>query len=308
MKSLKILLARNASGKFIHRTNYTLSGYLKLQANKLQIKNKYFLSSSETSKCAANNVRSIGSTVDPKEVEFYGKLNTTWWDRNGQLFALHSMNPLRVQFIREGLANTGVIKDDTSLPLQGIKILDVGCGGGILSEPLARIGAEVTGIDSSLELIEIAKAHALLDTTLSGRVNYIHSSIENFEEEHAQAYDAVVASEILEHVIDQWLFLKCCSNTLKPGGSLFVTTLNKTLPSWLGAIVAAEHLLKLVPAGTHDWNKFISPEEVQRMVESCGLKTKLIHGMFYNPIRNEWSWTSCSVINYVLHAIKHHDQ
>ncbi|KAK2583003.1 hypothetical protein KPH14_009048 [Odynerus spinipes] len=285
MKSFKILPTRNTCMKFISRNR-----------------------SSETSKYVANNVRSLGSTVDAKEVEFHGKLNTTWWDTNGQLRALHSMNPLRVQFVRDGLANTGIIKTNRSLPLQGTKILDIGCGGGILSEPLARIGAEVIGIDSSKELIDLAKEHASLDPSLSGRVNYIHTTIEEFEPENAQKFDAVVASEVLEHVADQKLFLKCCSDTLKFGGSLFVTTLNKTVPSWLGAIVAAEHVLKLVPTGTHNWNKFISPEEVQRLVETCGLKTKLIHGMLYNPLKNEWSWSSCAVINYALHAIKHPDQ
>lgn len=282
MKSFKILPPRNMCTKFMLRN-----------------------SSSETTKYASSSLKQIGSTVNPKEIEFYGKLNNNWWDTNGPMQALHSMTPLRVQFVRDGLANTGIIKNNTNLPLKGTKILDVGCGGGILSEPLARIGAEVTGIDSTLELIEVAKEHASLDSSLSGRLNYVHTTIECFEQENSQTYDAVVASEVLEHVTDQQLFLKCCSNTLKSGGSLFVTTLNKTLPSWLGAIIAAEHLLKLVPSGTHDWNNFISPQEVQRMIEACGLKTKLIHGMFYNPIKNEWSWTSCAVINYALHALKH---
>ncbi|KAL2742211.1 hypothetical protein V1477_009840 [Vespula maculifrons] len=281
MKSLKIVMLRNMGGKFILRNN-----------------------SSETPKYVTNSIRPIGSSVDSKEIEFFGKLNNKWWDPNGHLALLHIMNHIRVQFVRDGLANTGIIKDDTNLPLEGTKIVDIGCGGGIFSEPLARIGAEVTGIDNSLELIDVAKEHASLDSTLSGKLNYIQTTIEEFEKENIEKYDAVIASEVLEHVADPRLFLKSCSSIIKPGGSLFITTINKTLPSWLGAIIAAEYILKLVPIGTHDWDKFISPEEVQRSLEICGLKTKLIHGMIFNPIKYEWSWSSNTSINYALHAIK----
>ncbi|XP_046819233.1 ubiquinone biosynthesis O-methyltransferase, mitochondrial-like [Vespa crabro] len=281
LRNLKIVMLRTVDRKFISRNN-----------------------SSETPKYVTNNVRPIESTIDSKEIEFFGKLNNKWWDPNGHLALLHIMNPIRIQFIRDGLANTGIIKDDTNLPLKGTKIIDIGCGGGIFSEPLARIGAEVTGIDNSLELIDVAKEHALLDSSLSGRLNYLQTTIEEFEKENTEKYDAVVASEILEHVSNQQLFLKSCSSVIKPGGSLFITTINKTLLSWLGAIIAGEYILKYVPIGTHDWNKFISPEEVQRFLETCGLKTKLIHGIIFNPMKNEWSWSSNTSINYGLHAIK----
>lgn len=280
MKSLKILMRCNTYGNFISFNNI-----------------------SETSKCVINSVR-FGSTIDPKEVEFFEKMSNDWWDPNGRVFLLHQLNRNRIQFVRDGLANTGIIKGDTNLPLKGTKILDVGCGGGILSEPLARIGAEVTGIDTSLQLIDVAKKHALLDSDLLGRLNYVQTSVENFEKENKEKYDAVVASEIIEHVIDPQLFLKCCSAIVKPGGSLFITTPNRTLLSWLSVIIAAEYIFKYIPIGTHEWNKFISPEEVQRLLEIYGLKTKLIHGLMYNVLKHEWIWSSNTSMFYALHAFK----
>ncbi|XP_003705086.1 ubiquinone biosynthesis protein COQ3, mitochondrial isoform X1 [Megachile rotundata] len=244
------------------------------------------------------------STVDLATVDLHSKLSNKWWDIKGEMRALHALNPLRVQFVRDGLANTGINIESPHLPLEGIKILDVGCGGGLLSEPLARIGAEVTGIDASSELITVAKEHAALDSNISGRLNYIQTVIEDFAPTNSKVYNAVIASEVVEHVNEKELFLKCCVSTLKPDGSIFLTTLNKTLPSWLGGIIAAEYVLKLVPKGTHDWNKFISPAEMQRLLETYGCKTKLIHGMFYNPLKNEWSWVASRAINYAIHAVK----
>lgn len=247
------------------------------------------------------------STVDLVTVDHHSKLSNKWWDSNGEMRALHALNPLRVQFVRDGLANTGIKVEESYLPLEGIKILDVGCGGGLLSESLARIGAEVTGIDASSELITVAKEHATLDSNLSGRLNYVQTVIEDFAPTNSNLYNAVIASEVVEHVNEKELFLKCCISTLKPGGSIFLTTLNKTLPSWLGGIVAAEYILRLVPKGTHDWNKFISPAEMQRLLETYGCKTKLIHGMFYNPLKDEWFWVASRAINYAIHAVKRKD-
>ena len=248
------------------------------------------------------------STVDLVSVEHLSKFSDKWWDTNGEMRPLHALNPLRVQFVRDGLANTGVVAENPYLPLEGVKILDVGCGGGLLTEPLARIGANVTGIDVSPELIMTAQEHAKLDATVERKLNYVRTSVEDFVQDNKETYNAVVASEVIEHVEEKDLFLKCCVEVLKPGGSIFLTTMNKTLPSWLGGIIAAEHVLKLVPTGTHDWNKFISPTEIQRLLETCGCKTYLIHGMFYNPLKNEWSWAASTAINYALHAVKRKGQ
>lgn len=148
------------------------------------------------------------STVNLPTVDHHSKLSNIWWDTNGEMRALHTLNPLRIQFVRDGLANTGIRSECAYLPLRGTKILDVGCGGGILSEPLARIGAEVTGIDASSDLIATAKEHAALDSDLDGRINYIQTVIENFSPDNKETYNAVIASEVVEHVEDKELFLK----------------------------------------------------------------------------------------------------
>ncbi|XP_066601712.1 ubiquinone biosynthesis O-methyltransferase, mitochondrial [Prorops nasuta] len=246
----------------------------------------------------------LESTVDVSEVKLHSKFSEKWWDKNGDLRALHSLNRLRVQFIRDGLQNMNLKTSNEALSLNGAKILDVGCGGGILTEALARIGANVTGVDASSELIETAKSHAALDHKISGRTNYICISIEDFIKSNHQTYDAVVASEILEHVNNKKLFLQNCSAALKTGGSIFITTLNKSFQSWLGGIIIAEYLLKLAPIGTHSWNKFITPIETQYLLKSCGCTTRLVHGMFYNPLQNEWIWSSSTAINYAIHAVK----
>ncbi|XP_046614897.1 ubiquinone biosynthesis O-methyltransferase, mitochondrial [Neodiprion virginianus] len=265
---------------------------------------KHFSSTAQSTKAFEDAAKSGYSTVDSTDIEHHSKLSHKWWDTAGELKALHSLNTLRIQFIRDGLANTGITSMIPSLPLSNVKILDVGCGGGILSEPLARIGADVTGIDASSELIKTATEHATLDINLSERLQYISTSIEEHSQSNYEKYDAVVSSEVLEHVADKELFLKCCTAAMRPGGSLFLTTINKSMASLFGAIIAAEYILRLVPQGTHDWNKFVSPNEVRRILESAGCQTKLIHGMCYNPLTNEWSWMPSTVINYALHAVK----
>jgi len=244
------------------------------------------------------------STVDPKDVEHLSTYKNYWWDENGPLSELHSYAPIRVKFVRDGLANAGVQMQDPALPLKGLKIVDVGCGGGILAERLTRIGAQVTGIDVSAELISIAKEHAKLDLGISERINYIQTTVEDFSRKEEESYDAVVASEVLEHVINPQLFLKECVKIMKPGGSIFITTQNKTLASWLVVIVLGEYITRKIPFGTHEWDKFIAPHEVQRILDNYGCKTRLIHGIKNNPLLKQWSWSSCTAIFYGLHAIK----
>ncbi|KAL6420017.1 hypothetical protein ACFW04_004336 [Cataglyphis niger] len=244
------------------------------------------------------------STVDPKDIKHHSNFKNSWWDENGPVKLLHSFNPLRVQFVRDGLANAGIKLCNPALPLEGVKIADIGCGGGILTESLARIGAHVTGLDASAELINLAKEHIKLDPTILERVNYICTSIEEFSPKNERLYDVVVTSEIIEHVENPEIFLKECVRVLKPGGSIFLTTINKTVISWLGAIVIAEYIFNWIPRNTHEWNKFIVPHEVQYMLDKCGCKTKLIHGIKVNPLTNQCSWSSFTAINYGLHAVK----
>ncbi|XP_011686796.1 PREDICTED: hexaprenyldihydroxybenzoate methyltransferase, mitochondrial-like [Wasmannia auropunctata] len=244
------------------------------------------------------------STVDVKEIEHLSRFRNDWWDENGQMSELHLYASFRIKFVRDGLANVGVQMQNPALPLEGVKIVDIGCGGGILTERLARIGAQVTGIDASAELINVAKEHAKLDPNISERLNYILTTVEDFSQKEKESYDTAVISEVLEHVTDPQLFLKECVKMVKPGGSIFITTENKTLASWLMLIVAAEYIFRRIPVGTHEWNKFIAPQEVQRILDDYGCRTRLIHGVKLNPLLKQWSWSSCTAIFYGLHAIK----
>ncbi|XP_026288154.1 ubiquinone biosynthesis O-methyltransferase, mitochondrial [Frankliniella occidentalis] len=254
-----------------------------------------------------NGHKSSQTSVDPSTVSHHSKLAENWWDDSGFLKALQSMNSLRVPLVRDGLFQTGAACSDrknTPRPLEGLNIVDVGCGGGLLSEPLARLGASVTGIDASAELIEIAQQHAQLDPSLQNRLTYIHTLAETHACEAEAKYDAVVSSEVIEHVKDKHFFIEQCTKLLKPRGSLFITTLNRTTLSWLGGVVMAEYVARLVPQGTHQWELFIQPSELQIMLEKYGCFTKLLHGMCYNPLTDEWHWSQNVSINYAIHAVK----
>nr|XP_018902345.1 PREDICTED: ubiquinone biosynthesis O-methyltransferase, mitochondrial isoform X1 [Bemisia tabaci] len=246
------------------------------------------------------------STVDKKEVDHHNKLKDEWWDPTGKMKGLHAMNALRVPFIKNGLANSGAISADaakTRESLKGLKILDVGCGGGLLSEPLSIIGADVTGLEPSAELINIATSHAA-QNSLTKNIRYISCTIEDHIKDHAEVYDAVVASEVVEHVVNPDLFIKSCVAALKPGGSIFVTTLNKTYLSWLCGIIIAENVLNIVPKGTHSYDKFIPPHQLQQMLEKNHCRTVQTVGTFYNVLTNSWSIVPYKGFCYALHAVK----
>ena len=220
---------------------------------------------------------------------------------------LHSMNRLRVPLVRDGLMETGVADPamaDTDKPLQGVRILDVGCGAGILSEALARIGADVTGIDACNDNIEAAKHHAEAAGDSLGNLRYICTSVEELAEAGPESYDAVVASEVVEHVANPKMFVAVMAGLARPRGSVFLTTLSRTRLSWLVAILGAEYVAGLLPRGTHDWDKFITPRDLQKLVEAAGCQTRLVHGMAYNPLANSWCWIGDTSVNYALHAVK----
>ncbi|XP_035898566.1 ubiquinone biosynthesis O-methyltransferase, mitochondrial-like [Anopheles stephensi] len=256
----------------------------------------------------SETIRTQYSNVDQREVDNLSKQSTEWWDPQGPIRGLHAMNALRVPLIRDGLITTGAVekalvrKPDV---LANLNILEVGCGGGILTEALAKLNSKVVGIDPSEKLINVAKQHAKDDKSLDPeQIQYHVETIEQHAAKNAERYDAVVASEVLEHVNDKVAFIEQCLAALKPGGSMFITTINKTTPSWLGAIVGAEQVFKLVPEGTHDWDKFVSPLDVQRILSSYNCNTILVHGMFYQFWSNQWCWTKNTEINYALHAVK----
>ncbi|XP_035480686.2 ubiquinone biosynthesis O-methyltransferase, mitochondrial [Scophthalmus maximus] len=252
------------------------------------------------------------TTVDPDEVRRFQSLAGKWWDEQGEFAALHAMNDLRVPFIRDNLLNVHGARHPGK-PLAGLRLLDVGCGGGLLSEPLGRLGAHVLGIDPVSDSIHTAQLHASYDPDLCDSVSYRACTLEELsaeeeeEEEGSGHFDAIVASEVVEHLADLETFAFCCSHMLKPGGSLFVTTINKTNLSYALGIVVAEQLLRIVPSGTHDWEKFISPVELERLLESNGFSVQSVQGMLYNPASGAWSWTNSAAINYALHAVKLRD-
>ncbi|XP_054478018.1 ubiquinone biosynthesis O-methyltransferase, mitochondrial [Anoplopoma fimbria] len=251
------------------------------------------------------------STVDPDEVRRFQSLAGKWWDERGEFAALHAMNDLRVPFIRDNLLNVHGARHPGK-PLGGLRILDVGCGGGLLTEPLGRLGANMLGIDPVGNSIGTAQLHSSTDPDLCDRVCYRACTLEELsaereggeEEQGTSQFDAVVASEVVEHLADLETFAFCCNHVLKPGGSLFITTINKTNLSYALGIVVAEQLLRIVPSGTHDWEKFISPVELERLLESNGFSVQSVQGMLYNPASGAWSWTNSTAINYALHAVK----
>eukprot|EP00088_Acartia_fossae_P039957 TRINITY_DN4159_c0_g1_i1.p1 TRINITY_DN4159_c0_g1~~TRINITY_DN4159_c0_g1_i1.p1 ORF type:complete len:330 (-),score=22.39 TRINITY_DN4159_c0_g1_i1:165-1046(-) len=251
------------------------------------------------------------STMNKEEVDKFSKMAADWWNPEGVCKPLHSMNKVRVPFVRDRiLMHNKPTMSSGAEPLKGLKILDVGCGGGILSEPLARLGANVTAVDACKENIEIAKLHSSKQK-LTKEINYQCITVEEFAEscnDESDKFDAIVASEIIEHVDNPQLFISSMSTLLKDGGSLFITTLNRTTRSWVVAIVGAEYIVGLLPKGTHDWNKFLKPEEIEEMCDAAGLGTRLVNGLTYIPVMNQWIWIPDKSVNFALHAVKYEQE
>jgi 2-polyprenyl-6-hydroxyphenyl methylase / 3-demethylubiquinone-9 3-methyltransferase len=238
------------------------------------------------------------STINKKEIEKFSRMAEEWWDPSGKFKPLHKFNPLRIAYIRDNIIKTLKLKDKNK-PLEKIKILDIGCGGGLLSEPMCRMGAQVTGIDASEKNINIAKLHAKKDNL---KIKYYCASPENFKIN--DKFDVILNMEIVEHVQDVNFFLQSCSKLLKSHGIMFVATLNKTLKSFFFAIVGAEYVLKWLPIGTHEWDKFIKPNKLVDILEKSNLKLDKLDGMKFNLITDEWKLSSDKSINYIAKFIK----
>ena len=238
------------------------------------------------------------SSVNKKEIEKFSKIAEEWWDPNGKFKPLHKFNPIRIKYIKDNLVNDFNLKNKRK-PLNGLKILDIGCGGGLLSEPMARLGAEVVGIDASKKNIEIAKIH-LKKSKLN--IKYYNFSPENFKSK--KKFDVILNMEIVEHVENVEIFIKESSNFLKKSGLMFIATLNQTLKSYLFAIIGAEYILKWLPIGTHDWQKFIKPENLIKILIKNNLKLEKLDGMNFNIIKDEWNVSSDTSINYIVKSIK----
>ena len=238
------------------------------------------------------------STVNKKEIEKFSKMAAEWWDPSGKFKPLHKFNPIRIKYIKENIINSFKIKTKKK-PLDKINILDIGCGGGLLSEPMTRLGADVTGIDASIKNINIAKLHAKKNNL---KINYLCSSPEKLKIQ--KKFDVILNMEIVEHVEDINFFINSCSKLLKKNGLMFVATLNKTLKSYMFAIIGAEYVLRWLPIGTHDWEKFVRPEDLKKILSKNNLKLEKLDGMNFNIIKDEWSVSSDTSINYIVKSIK----
>ena len=238
------------------------------------------------------------NSVNKKEIEKFSKMATEWWNPSGKFKPLHKFNPIRIKYIKENIIRNFKLKIKKK-PLEKINILDIGCGGGLLSEPMTRLGATVTGIDASNKNINIAKLHAKKNKL---KINYLCSSPENLKIK--KKFDVILNMEIIEHVEDINFFINSCSKLLKKNGLMFVATLNKTLKSYVFAIIGAEYVLRWLPIGTHDWEKFVRPEDLRKILSKNNLILDKLDGMNFNIIKDEWSVSTDTSINYIAKFIK----
>ena len=233
------------------------------------------------------------NSINKKEIEKFSNMAAEWWDPEGKFKPLHKFNPIRIKYIKENIIKEFQLKNK-KYPLSGINVLDIGCGGGLLSEPMCRLGANVTAIDASNKNIAIANLHAKKNNL---KINYICSSPEKLKT--TKKFDVILNMEIVEHVEDVDFFLKSCANLLKKNGLMFVATINKTLKSYIFAIVGAEYVLRWLPIGTHEWEKFVKPEELKSILIKNNLNLKKIDGMNFNILKDEWDVSKDVSVNYI---------
>lgn len=241
------------------------------------------------------------TTIDPAEVAKFEAMAAEWWDTKGKFRPLHLMNPCRLDYITTQISAEFGRDLTAPTPFAGLRLLDIGCGGGLLSEPMARLGATVVGADAAPRNIPVAQIHA----RQSGlEIDYRHTTAEALADAGEQ-FDVVLNMEVIEHVADPAAYLTACQRLLKPGGLMICSTLNRNPKSWLMAIVGAEHIMRWLPKGTHDWNKFITPDELQALIEQAGLTQVDRKGMVFNPIGWSWSLSSRDLsVNYVTASVK----
>jgi 2-polyprenyl-6-hydroxyphenyl methylase/3-demethylubiquinone-9 3-methyltransferase len=243
---------------------------------------------------------SRGASIDAREVEQFARLGARWWDPKGPMAPLHKLNPVRLAYIRDQTA-VRFGRDVKKLNcLKGLRILDIGCGGGILSEPLARLGADVVGVDPAAENVATAAAHAEQSGT---SVDYRATTAEELAAAR-ERFDIVLAMEVVEHVVDVPSFVAICAGMVMPGGLLIAATLNSTMMSFALAFVGAEYLLRWVPRGTHQWDRFVTPEELELAMEQAGLQVIGEHGVIYNLFADAWQLSSDMDVNYMVAAAR----
>ena len=239
------------------------------------------------------------TTINKEEIQKFSNLADEWWDVKGKFKPLHMFNPIRIEYITEKIKLHFKLNDKEINFLKGLNILDIGCGGGLISEPMARLGGSVTGIDASEKNIKVAKIHALKNKL---NIDYLNKSPENLN--NFEKFDVILNLEIVEHVEDLNLYIESCYKLLKKGGIMFTATLNRSLISYIKAIIGAEYILRWLPIGTHDWNKFIKPEELEKLLIDKKFTTIDMKGLEFNPISNKWKKSDNLSVNYIVCSSK----
>ena len=235
------------------------------------------------------------TTINKEEIQKFSKIADEWWDAKGKFKPLHVFNPIRIKYIRDKCISHFKLNQEKDKPLSSLKILDIGCGGGLISEPMCRLGAKVTGIDASSRNIAIAKLHAEKNKL---SINYINTSPE--ENDLKIKFDVILNLEIIEHVNDVNLFLKSSSEMLAKNGIMFIATINRTFESYIKAIVGAEYILRWLPIGTHEWSKFLKPEEIEEKTKNLNLESINRDGFKFNILKQEWNKSLDCSVNYIL--------
>jgi len=240
------------------------------------------------------------STIDTGEIERFSALAQEWWNPNGKFRPLHKFNPVRLAYIRDHVAAQFGRDARAAKPFEGLRFLDIGCGGGLLCEPMARLGAEVVGADASATNIEVARLHAAESGV---DIDYRAETAEALAEQ-GEKFDVILNMEVVEHVADVGLFIEKCAEMLKPGGIMFVATINRTLKALGLAIIGAEYVLRWLPRGTHQYGKLVRPEELERALSGAGLVTRDRTGVVYNPLTDRWQRSRDMDVNYMVLAEK----
>jgi 2-polyprenyl-6-hydroxyphenyl methylase/3-demethylubiquinone-9 3-methyltransferase len=239
------------------------------------------------------------STLNSEEVEKFSRIADEWWDEHGKFKPLHLINPVLLEFITSEIKNHFALDGKVGRYLDGLNILDIGCGGGLLSEPMARLGGNVTGIDASEKNVRVAGLHA----EKSGlSINYLATTAEELVAEMPQQFDVILNMEVIEHVADPEFLINSCQKLLKPDGIMFVSTINRSVKSMVMAKIGAEYILRWLPKGTHDWKKFLKPSEIAGFLARNGLRYTAMKGLTFNPIHWEWSLSDDLSVNYFVVA------
>lgn len=297
------LVCPSSSRYLLHPRGCVPSNLIRMNSTTVNTPNTNTNTNNTTNKNTDNMNTSSPNTVDPLEIEKFSKMSEDWWNLKGDMKPLHQMNPTRVSFIRDAIIAKYKMDKQTLKPFENMKIVDIGCGAGILAESLARLGGTVVGIDAASSSIAVATKHASLDPDLHS-LSYLCTTAEALAQESPASFDIITCLEVIEHVSDIPALLDACKALIKPGGSIFISTINRTFVSRALAVFAAENILRIVPQGTHDWNKFVTPDETRNYLSRAGFEQVSLSGMAYNPLSGHWWLCGNTDMNYICHGFK----